>query len=78
MYHIRFLPYKADLYVWMREATNQIKENSYLEYVLPCIDNGLCISMDPKSVLKSELGMYWMLKKGSFGLPNIYLGNKVN
>ena len=54
------------------------KGRSYWEYVLLYVDDALCISTDPKSVLEKEIGKYWTLKPGSLGPPTLYLGNKVS
>ena len=76
--HINFTPCKADPDVWMRKAIKNEDKSPYWEFVLLYVDDALCISMFPKSVLEKESGKYWTLKSGSLGPPNISLGNKVS
>ena len=62
MEHLRFKSCKADPDVWMRKAVNPSDNSDYWEYVLLYVDDVLCISHDPQSVIKNEIGKYW--KKG--------------
>ena len=78
MEHLRFKSCKADPDVWMRKAVNPSDNSDYWEYVLLYVDDVLCISHDPQSVIKNEIGKYWKMKPGSIGLPNIYLGSKIS
>ena len=78
MEHLNFTPCKADPDVWMRKAVKEEDNSPYWEYVLLYVDDALCVSMDPKSVLENEIGKYWTLKPGSLGPPTLYLGNKVS
>ena len=62
----------------MRTAIRIEDKSPYWEFVLLYVDDALCISTDPKSVLEKEIRKYWTLKAGSLGPPKIYLGNKVS
>ena len=53
-------------------------KSPYWELLWLYVDDVLCISTDPKSVLEKEIGKYWTLKSGSLGPPTIYQGNKVS
>ena len=48
----------------------------YYSYVLIYVDDILCIDEDATSVLK-ELDKYFMMKPGSIGDPDLYLGAKL-
>ena len=77
MTRLNFQSCKADPDIWMREA---IKDDgsSYWEYVLLYVDDCLCVlSMNAESVIRNEIGKYFLIKPGSVGLPDIYLGNKI-
>ena len=77
MEHLQFTSCKADPDLWMRKT---IKENGteYWEYVLLYVDDALCVSTDPESVLTDEIGRYFRIKDKSVGPPSICLGNKVS
>ena len=75
--HLGFAPCKVDPDVWMCLAKKDCDRSNYWEYVLLCMDDALCISVNSKAVLKNEIGHYWKLKKGSIRPPTIYLGNKI-
>jgi hypothetical protein len=77
MNHLKFKPCKGDPDVWMREAVKD-DGTTYWEYVLLYVDDALCIGMNPEKTLRSEIGKFFYLKKGSVGPPKIYLGNKVS
>ena len=78
MQHLGFVPCKADPDVWMRPASKTFNNTEHWEFILPYVDDALCISMRPEEILNNEIGKYWIMKKDSVGLPNIYLGNKVS
>ena len=48
----------------------------YYEYVLLYVDNNLAISHDDMYVL-DRMDKFFMMKKGSIGDPEIYLGEKL-
>ena len=49
---------------------------AYYSYILCYVDDILCIHHDPDDVL-NKLNGYVMLKPGSFGSPDMYLGTKL-
>ena len=49
----------------------------YWEYVLLYVDDCLCISVDPESIIRNEIGKYFIVKEPSIGPLDIYLGGKV-
>lgn len=57
MVDLEFDPCQADLDVWMQPTT---KENGfkYYEYILIYVDDILCVSAAPESVMKTLLGSY--------------------
>ena len=76
MQFLGFTTCKADADVWMREK----KKNDgtiYWEYVLLYVNDCLCISVDPESIIRNEIGKYFIVKEPSIGPPDIYLGGKV-
>ena len=62
----------------MRKGIKIEDKSPYWEFVLLYMDDALCISTDPKSVLEKEIRKYWTLKAGSLGPLSISLGNKVS
>jgi hypothetical protein len=77
MNHLGFKSCEADPDIWMRKAQKD-DGSIYWEYVLLYVDDALCISMDPETVLKHQIGKYFFIKPSSVGPPKIYLGNKVS
>ena len=41
-------------------------------------DDALVISVDPKTIIRKQLGKYWKIKEASIVPLNIYLGKKVS
>ena len=76
MEHLNFVLCKADQDFWMGEAQKD-DGTLYWEYILLYVDDVLCISMDPESILNREIGKYFCVKLGLVGPPKLYLGNKV-
>ena len=66
----------ADPDVWFRLLTRSTGK-VYYEYVLLYVDNVLVISEQANSVLRKEIGKYWVLKEESIGPPSKYLGGKL-
>ena len=52
--------------------------SAYWEYVILYVDCALCISINAENVLKNKIVKYFLIKLGSDGYPNIYLGNMVS
>ena len=76
MEFLGFSPCKADADVWMREKKRN-DGSIYWEYVLLYVDNCLCISEYPESIIQNEIGKYFKVKEASIGEPDIYLSGKV-
>ena len=76
MQFLGFTTCKADADVWMREKKKS-DGTIYWEYVLLYVDDCLCISVDPESIIRNEIGKYFIVKETSIGPPDIYLGGKV-
>ena len=66
----------ADPDVWFRLSKRSTGE-VYYEYVFLYVDNVLVISERAESVLRKEIGKYWVLKEESIGPPSKYLGGKL-
>ena len=49
----------------------------YWEYVLLYVDDCLCLSLDPESIVRDEMGNNFLMKEASIGEPDVYLGGKV-
>ena len=75
MEYLGFGPCKADADIWMRKA-KRADNSDYWEYVLLYVDNCLAISEDPESIVRDEIGKYFLMKKASIGVPDVYLGGK--
>ena len=77
MKFLGFTSCKADADVWMREKKRN-DGSIYWEHVpLLYVDDCLCISEDPESIIWNEIGKYFKVKEASIGEPDIYLGGKV-
>ena len=76
MSHLGYSPCKADPDLWMREAIRPDDKFRYYEYVLLYVDDALAIGHDPIEQL-NQLDKYFMMKKGSIGDPDVYLGGKL-
>ena len=77
MQHIGFSSCLADPDVWMRKSATASGEEHW-EYVLLYVDDALCISSNPETVLRDEIGTYFELKEESVGPPDIYLGGSLS
>ena len=62
--------------VWFRLLT-RLAGDVYYKYVLLYVDNVLVITEQAKSVLRKEIGKYWVLKEELIGPPSKYLGGKL-
>ena len=76
MHFLNFEPCPADPDVWMRPAIKSDGSTCY-EYVLLYTDDALVISENAESILRNEIGRYFILKEESVGPPKIYLGGRV-
>ena len=61
--------------VWIRSATRG-DGHEYIEYVILCVDDCLCIPADPREAL-IQINKYFPMKPTSVGPPKVYLGGKV-
>ena len=75
MEHMGYKSCLADPDVWMHTNMNANGHEIY-EYILVYTDNILAMCLDPKSEL-DRLNKYFILKEGSVGPPDIYLGAKL-
>ena len=76
MRHLGYKPCKADSDLWMRPETRPDDGLEYYSYILLYVDDALAIGHDPMKALH-ELDHYFMMKPGSIGDPDIYLGAKM-
>ena len=76
MRHLGYTPCKADGDLWFKEAVRPDNGFQYYAYVLLYVDDCLCIHHDATSALR-QLDKYFMMKPGSIGDPDIYLGAKL-
>lgn len=67
---------KADPDLWMKRSKRPDDGVEYYSYVLLYVDDVLAISHNATAVL-NELDKFFMMKPGSIGDPDIYLGAKV-
>ena len=74
--YLGFSPCKTDPDIWMRKA-KRVDNSDYLEYVLLCVDDCICISTDPEAIARKEIGKYFLMKEAYIGEPDVYLGGKV-
>ena len=55
----------------------QDNNTGYWEYVLWYVDDCLCLSVNPESIVRDEIGKYFLMKEVSIGEPDVYLGGEV-
>ena len=75
MRHLGFKRCPADPDIWMKAETRP-DGFRYYSYVLLYVDDCLCIHHDAENVLR-QVDKYFMMKPGSIGDPDIYLGAKL-
>jgi hypothetical protein len=76
MRHLGYQPCKADNDLWYKACIRPDDGFEYYAYILLYVDDCLCIHHDPKTELE-KLDKYFMMKPGSIGDPDMYLGAKV-
>ena len=69
-------PCRADPDLWFKAQVLPDDSFEYYEYVLLYVDNILAISHNAISAL-DRMDKFFMMKKGSIGDPDIYLGAKL-
>ena len=75
MEFLGFEPCKADPDIWMRKA-KRADNTDYWEYVLLYVNDCICISTNPKNIIRNEVGKYFLMKETSIGEPDVYLVGK--
>jgi hypothetical protein len=73
MHHLQYEPCKVDPDLWMKPMTRPDDGFRYYAYVLIYVDDILAISHDALGDL-NKIDLYFKMKKGSIGNPDIYLG----
>jgi hypothetical protein len=76
MRNLGYTPCKADRDLWYKAVTRPDDGYEYYAYILLYVDDCLCIHHDATTALE-ELDKFFMMKKGSIGDPDIYLGAKL-
>jgi hypothetical protein len=76
MGRLGFTSLRADPDVWFRLSNRSTREDNY-EYVLLYGGNILVISEKAKSVMRKEIGKYWVLEEESIDPLSKYLGGKL-
>lgn len=76
--HLGFMSCKADLDVWMREATKSYGAKHWENVLLAYVNDAIVVSERAEHVLQEEVGKCFELKEASIGLLDIYLGGKVS
>ena len=71
-----YLRCKADGDLWFKPMVRPNDGFKYYAYMLLYVDDVLCINHDANAALY-ELDHYFMMKKGSIGDPDMYLGSKL-
>ena len=70
MEFLGFNPCKADPNIWMRK--NKRDDNTdYCEYILLYRDDCSCLSLDPESIVRDEIGKLFLMKEASISEPDI-------
>ena len=69
-------PCRADPDLWFKAQVRPNDSFEYYEYVLLYVDDSLAISHDAMAAL-DRMDKFFMIKKGSIGDPDIYLGSKL-
>ena len=75
-----FKPSKADPDVWMRPTSGKLANGAtfkYWEYLLAYVDDVLCISNDPQSIMDAIQNKF-TLKGGKAEKPETYLGGSLS
>eukprot|EP00804_Cyclotella_cryptica_P015125 CCRYP_000688-RA/>CCRYP_000688-RA protein AED:0.22 eAED:0.24 QI:0/0/0/0.8/1/1/5/0/1053 len=76
MKHLGYTPCLADPDLWMKPEVRPDDGVAYYAYILCYVDDILSIAHNAEDVLR-RLDKYFMLKPGSLGDPDIYLGAKL-
>ena len=76
MRHLGYKPCKADPDLWMKAETRPEDGFLYYAYILLYVDDCLCIHHNATEALE-KLDTFFMMKPGSIGDPDIYLGSKL-
>ena len=76
MQHLGYTPCLADPDLWMKPEVRPDDGVAYYAYILCYVDDILSIAHNAEDVLR-RLDKYFMLKPGSLGDPDIYLGAKL-
>ena len=69
-------PFRADPDLWFKAQVRPDDDFEYYEYVLLYVDDSLAISHDDMAAL-DLMDKFFMMKKGSIGDLDIYLGAKL-
>lgn len=76
MNHLGFTPCKADPDLWFKKMWRPGYKEPYYAYMPLYVDDCLCMAHYATAIL-NELDKYFMMKPGSIGDPDIYLGAKL-
>ena len=76
MHHLGFLPFPADLYLWMKHMVRPEDGFHYYDYVLIYVDDVIVIHHETESILR-RIYKYFKLNPSSVSEPEIYLGDKL-
>jgi hypothetical protein len=76
MRNIGYTPCKADPDLWYKAAVRPDDGFKYYAYVLLYVDDVLAIGHDAEDMIY-QLDKFFMMKDGSIGDPDIYLGSKL-
>ena len=76
MRHLGWEPCLADQDVWFKPETRPDDGYQYMAYALLYVDDILCVHHAAESAIR-EIDKYFMMKPGSIGDPEYYLGAKI-
>ena len=76
MCFLGYEPCRADPDLWFKVKVCLDDSFEYYKYVLLYVDDSLAISHDDTAAL-DQMDKFFMMKKGSIGYPDIYLGAKL-
>jgi hypothetical protein len=77
MGHLGFSSSRGNPDVWMRLLKRTSTGEAYYKYVLLYVDDILVISERAENVLRTEIGLHFVLWEESIGKPTNYLGGKL-
>ena len=76
MHLLGYEPFRADPDLWFKSQVRPDDSVKYYVYILLYVDDRLAIPYNDTAAL-DQMDKFFMMKKGSIGDPDIYLGEKL-